>query len=96
MKNSYKLLIFGDYYSIVTDESQDQISKAAALIDSQLKEIASKISPSSVDEKRIAVLVSLQMASKVLFLESQLEQVSARHKELIDRIEHDCLALLRS
>lgn len=96
MKNSYKLLIFGDYYSIVTDESQDQVSKAAALIDSQLKEIASKISPSSVDEKRIAVLVSLQMASKVLFLESQLEQVSARHKELIDRIEHDCLALLRS
>ena len=28
--NSYKLLIFGDQYSVVSDESHAQINKAAA------------------------------------------------------------------
>ncbi len=94
MKNTYKLLIFGDHYSVVSDESNAQITKAASMVDAMMKEISSKAS--QVDEKRIAILVALQMASRLLALESQIENTSERHKELVDRIEHECIALLRS
>ena len=77
--NSYKLLIFGDHYSVVSDESNAQITKAASMVDALMKEISSKAS--QVDEKRIAVLVALQMASKLLALESQIENTSECHKD---------------
>lgn len=93
MKNTYKLLIFGDHYSIVSDESQAQITKAAAYVDVLMKEISSKAV--HVDEKRIAVLVALQLASKVLALESNKEYTDGCHKRLIDRLEQEFLALVR-
>ena len=37
---SYKVSIFGDQYTLKTDESGDLIVKAAALVDSTMKEIA--------------------------------------------------------
>lgn len=94
MKNSYKLLIFGDHYSVVSDESQSQLAHAASMVDSLMKEISSKVP--HIDEKRVAVLAALQLASKIIALESQIEHTSVRHKELVDRIEHECIALLRS
>jgi cell division protein ZapA (FtsZ GTPase activity inhibitor) len=94
MKNSCKLLIFGDHYSVVSDESQSQLAHAASMVDSLMKEISAKVP--HIDEKRIAVLTALQLASKIIALESQIEHTSLRHKELVDRIEHECIALLRS
>lgn len=93
MKNNYKLLIFDDQYSVVSDESQAHITKAAAMVDALMREIASKLS--NVDEKRVAVLVALQMASQIAALESQIEHTSVCHKELADRVERECIALLR-
>ena len=93
MKNTYKLLIFGDHYSIVSDESQAQLAKSAAQVDALMKEIAAKAA--HVDEKRIAVLVALQLASKLLALESSKEYTDGCHKKLIDRIEQEFLALVR-
>ena len=91
MKNNYKLLIFGEHYSVVSDESSAQINKAAALLDSLLKEAASKLS--QVDEKRIAILIALQLVNKTLSLESQIEQAQLSCKELIARIEFECSAI---
>lgn len=91
--NSYKLTIFGDQYSVVSDESHANINQAAAMVDTLMQEISSRLS--QIDEKRIAVLVALQMASKVLALENQIDLTSDRHKELVDRIENECIALLR-
>lgn len=93
MKNTYKLLIFGDHYSIVSDESQAHITKAAAQVDALMKEISAKAN--HVDEKRIAVLVALQLASKLLALESNQEHMQGCHKKLIDRLEQEYLALVR-
>lgn len=92
MKNTYKLLIFGDHYSIVSDEPQTHVTQAAAHVDALMKEISLKAA--QVDEKRIAVLVALQLASKLLALESTIESTQNRHQELIDRIEQECLALI--
>lgn len=93
MKNTYKLLIFGDHYSIVSDESQAQITQAAAHVDALMKEISAKAV--HVDQKRIAVLVALQLASKMLSLESNKEYTDECHKKLIDRVEQEFLALMR-
>lgn len=93
MKNTYKLLIFGDHYSIVSDESQADIAKAAAYVDALMKEISAKAA--HVDEKRIAVLVALQLASKMLALESNKEYTDGCHKKLVDRLEQEYLALVR-
>jgi cell division protein ZapA (FtsZ GTPase activity inhibitor) len=93
MKNSYKLLILGDHYSVVSDESQAQLTAAASLVDTLMKEIAGRVS--HMDEKRVAVLVALQMASKMLALESQIEHTAIRHKELIDRLDQEYLTLRR-
>jgi cell division protein ZapA len=94
MKNSSKLLIFGDHYSVVSDESQSQLAHAASKVDSLMQEISAKFP--HIEEKRIAVLAALQLASQIIALESQIEHTSLRHKELVDRIEHECIALLRS
>ncbi len=93
MKNSYKLSIFGDSYSVVSDESEIQLHKAAARVDSLMKEISAKIS--HIDEKKVAVLVALQMASQILALESLVENTAEYHQVLLDKIERECLALLR-
>lgn len=94
MKNNYKLLIFGNYYSVVSDESQSQLAHAASIVDSVMKEISTKVP--QIDEKRVAVLAALQLASKIIALEAQIEHTSVRHKELVDRIEHECISLLRN
>jgi cell division protein ZapA len=91
--NNYKLLIFDEQYSVVSDESQSHVHKAALMVDSLMKEIASKAS--QIDEKRIAVLVALQMASQIVSLELQIEHASERHTELAERIERECMSLLR-
>lgn len=91
--NNYKLTIFGDQYSVVSDESQSQVNQAADMVDKLMQEISAKLS--QVDEKRIAVLVALQMASKVLALEHQMETTTEFHKELAERIENECIAILR-
>lgn len=94
MKNNSKLLIFGDHYSVVSDESQSQLAHAASKVDSLMNEISTKFP--HIDEKRIAVLAALQLASTIIALEAQIEHTSIRHKELVDRIEHECIALLRN
>ena len=93
-QNSYKLLIYGDHYSIVSDESQSQLAHAASMVDTLMNEISTKVP--HIDAKRVAVLTALQLASKIIALESQIEHTSLRHKELVDRIEHECIALLRN
>jgi cell division protein ZapA (FtsZ GTPase activity inhibitor) len=60
---SYKISIFGDQYTIKTDESHDLIIQAAALVDSVMKEIACA---SKFDTKSIAVLAALRIAHQML------------------------------
>lgn len=91
--NSYKLLIFDDHYSIVSDEAPDKLTRAATMVDVLMREISSKIS--HIDEKRVAVLVALQMANKVLSLEAQVQDAVQAHEKLIELVEKECIMLLR-
>lgn len=91
--NNYKLSIFGEHYCVVSDESPDAVQKAALLVDGVIKEISAKAA--HVEEKRIAVLAALQMASRIISLESAITENQARQHKLVDRMENECLALLR-
>lgn len=89
---SYKLSIGGDHYCIVSDESPDAIHKAALLVDSMVKEIATKAS--HVEEKRVATLAALQIATQLVLLESMVATNHQRQQKLVERLENECLALL--
>lgn len=83
-KNGYKVRIFGDQYSLISDEAQEHVEQSAAFVDSVMNEIARR---SSVrDPRRIATLASVRIASELLVLQQQLEEMERKHQELIERI----------
>jgi cell division protein ZapA (FtsZ GTPase activity inhibitor) len=63
MKNeakNCKVSIFGDVYSLVSDENQEHLMQVASQVDAMMKEIASKLPNAEV--KKIAVLAALRLA----------------------------------
>lgn len=84
---SCKVSIFGDQYTIKTDESRDLIVQAAALVDSAMKEIACA---SKFDTKSIAVLAALRIAHQML----SAGQCNIRYTEtLVSLIEQELTKL---
>ena len=83
---SYKVSIFGDQYTVKTDESGDLIVKAADLVDSTMKEIARA---STLDVKSIAVLAALRIAHQMM----SSEQNQATHEALIHLIDQELTKL---
>ena len=90
-KKSYKVTIFGDQYTLVSDESEQRVVQSASLVDTLMKEIAaaSKIS----DHKKIAVLAALRLASKLDALESEVSHSDNEKERLLQRIEKELLSL---
>jgi len=81
---NYQVRIFDDSYSLLSDESENHVAQSAALVDSLMKEIADKSSIS--DQKKIAILAALRMASKLLHIEKNIEQRDFEEEKLIDAI----------
>lgn len=77
----FKVSIFGDTYSLVSDESDDLLLKAAKIVDTSLKDIVAN-KHVEVDSKKIAVLVALQFAVENL----KNHQANTIVKKLIDII----------
>ena len=84
---NYKVTIFGDQYSLASDESGESIVQAATIVDTLMKEIAqhSKIA----DPKKIAVLAALQIACKAAVLESESDAIKCQERKLIDHINQE-------
>lgn len=83
---SYKVSIFGDQYTLKTDESGDLIVKAAALVDSTMKEIACA---SKLDAKSTAVLAALRIAHQMM----SADQYQASNEALINFINQELTKL---
>lgn len=66
----YKVSIFGESYTLVSDESEEQLVASAQHIDELMRQLAEKTGLS--DTKRIAVLASLQIACKLKTEEAEL------------------------
>ncbi len=69
---AYQLEIFGDNYSLVSDESEGHVISAAQLVDKYMKEIADKATIKN--QQRIAVLAAVRIASILLYKEAALEE----------------------
>jgi len=62
-KETVSVSIFDETYSLVTDESEESLKAAAALVDEKMREISRA---GFRNEQKIAVLVALQFASQLL------------------------------
>ena len=81
----YKVVIFDKEYNVVSDEPEEHILAAAALVDKTMRNITA--APSRVDQQHLAVLSSLQLASKLLNAEEQLDVRQKRENALIEWTE---------
>jgi cell division protein ZapA (FtsZ GTPase activity inhibitor) len=81
----YKVTILGERYSLISDEAEELVLKAARFVDERIAMLTNKVA--AVDEKKAVVLVALQYASEMLRLEAEREQQLVRHKVLADLID---------
>jgi len=84
-KKKIKIEIFNDQYSLISDEKEDELLQASQFVDSLMKEISDK--SSLKDEKKIAVLAALRIASRLINLENSLQYYEGRQKELAEMID---------
>ncbi len=66
----YKVSLFGEIYSLVSDESESLLLNSASLVDSLMKEVAQQTR--CTDTKRLAILVALHLAQQQLSDQSKL------------------------
>jgi len=88
-KRKLKIEIFNDQYSLISDEKEADVLKASLIVDKLMREIADR--SSLQDEKKIAVLAALKIASKLVDLENSLQYYEQKHLEFADMIEKKVL-----
>jgi len=84
----YRARIFGDTYSVVSDEKETLILEAVKTVDNLMQDIAD--ASESVDSKKIAVLTALKLAMRAINIEVVMEQekrLSSRIMNVLDREE---------
>ena len=87
----YKVTIFGDHYSLMSDESEETVLKAASFIDTMMKEIAEK--SKLQDGKKVAVLAALRAANLLTALESERESALRHYQKLSDLIDPELFSI---
>ena len=80
----YNLKVFGDSYTIVSDEPEAIILAAASHVDELMQAIASNKRDVSV--QKVAVLAALKVAFTLQSLEVAQEHTKAFIKQLIDSV----------
>lgn len=81
----YKVTISEETYSLVSDEAEELVMRAARLVDERVARIMCTIP--SKDVKKATVLASLQLASELLALEDQNQKNVLKTQALADLIE---------
>ncbi len=81
----YKVVILDKEYSIVSDEPEAHVMAAAALVDETMRALTAE--PQGVDLQKLLVLSALQIASKLLDREQQINVRQKREDALIEWTE---------
>lgn len=87
MLKKYKISIFGDSYSIVSDEREEHIAQSVQLLDSLVREVADKMQ--AVEPHRSTMLVALKLASQVLTLKAEIERNKQEQERLIQLLDKE-------
>jgi cell division protein ZapA (FtsZ GTPase activity inhibitor) len=81
----YKIIICGQQYSLVSDESQAHVEAAAQYINEQMAAIAEK--SKALDEKRMITFVALQLSSDMIKLRNEIEKNKLDQTNLLHSLE---------
>lgn len=84
----YTVTIVGQTYTLLGDESEVDVIRAASKVDSFMKEIVQKSSHTN-NNYNGAVLAALKLALQVVALESEQENGTQALKKLIDYIDYE-------
>ncbi len=87
----YKVSIFGESYTLVSDEREEHVLLSAQQIDCLMRDLAEKTG--LADTKRIAVLAALQVACEFKNTYALLEESERRGLELIARLDQELSSL---
>lgn len=87
MIKKYKVSLFGETYTIVSDETEEHILKCVNHVDSLMRSITDSMNVT--DGKKAAVLAALQLASKLQETESHYKLKFQEHEKLIELIDRE-------
>ena len=87
-KKRYKVTIFGQEYTLISNEHEEQVLQAARLVDEVMQEIAGK--SVAIDQQKVAVLAALHMANSVVQAKVTAAQQVQRHQALVASIDALC------
>lgn len=82
--NRYKVTIAGESYFLVSDEPEEHVRSVARFVDDQMRALAN--TGLTDDPKRIAVLVALQCASKMVASNAIVEGYQLHNEKLLSLI----------
>lgn len=88
---TYKVLINGDEFHLVSDESQAHVFKAAETVDAIVQKLSSQAS--HIDKRRVAILAALQLASELLKTQETLALKQEKENALAALIDHTVASL---
>jgi cell division protein ZapA (FtsZ GTPase activity inhibitor) len=90
---NYKVTIFGNEYTLVSDESFESVCGVALQVDMMMREIANKTL--SKDPTHIAVLAAIKTTHALLECKGNTTDIGQRHELLIKQVDQ-VLSMLNS
>lgn len=82
-----KLSIFGETYTLVSDECDEHLVQAARLVDSLMRDFSSRAQ--GIDGKKLALLVALNLATELRKAEGNLAESRECNLMLARRIDEE-------
>lgn len=82
----YKITIYGETYTLVSDESEASVIKSAQLVDEFMRNVSHNVG--IVDTKKIAVLAALRMACMVVEGQEQKARFEREKKQLDELVDY--------
>lgn len=82
----YKVSLFDETYSFVSDEPEERVRKGFILVESLVSEISDKAGP-SVSQRHVAILALIKTAIQLQSVEEELGKYKQQEEELLKVFE---------
>ena len=89
----YKARIFGELYSVTSDENEQFVASVVNTVDNYMKEISLK-SSGALDSKHVAVLAALRIAQELLELQAQMGKDKHHLEKIMMLLDEEKSSLL--
>ncbi len=83
---SYQVVIFGEEYTVGSDESEEHVMRSANFVHALMQDIARKTP--GIPLKKLAILVALRLSSKVIKAEEDLHKQSQKNSDMLQYLDN--------